>query len=75
MMRADTEHPLWVHARQAAGFWRHTLALYNGDMKEGIYFCGQIVGAYNDLPPVQELMDRVMAEAEATINKEYSMLS
>jgi enoyl-[acyl-carrier protein] reductase II len=74
MMGADSDHPLWVQARQAAGFRRHTMALYNGDMKEGIFFC-QVVGACNDLPTVQELMDRVMAEAEGIIKKEYAMLA
>lgn len=75
MMGADSDHPLWVQARQAAGFRRHTMALYNGDMKEGIFFCGQVVGACNDLPTVQELMDMVMAEAEGIIKKEYAMLA
>jgi NAD(P)H-dependent flavin oxidoreductase YrpB (nitropropane dioxygenase family) len=75
MMGADQDHPLWVQARQAAGYRRHTMALYDGDMKEGIFFAGQVVGACNDLPTVQELVDRVMAEAEATIKKEHSMIA
>ena len=75
MMGAEESHPLWVQARQAAGFIRNTKGIYDGDMKEGIFFAGQILGACNDLPTVQELMDRVMSEAEDTIRKEYSMLA
>jgi len=75
MMGADSDHPFWVQARQAAGYRRHTLALYDGNMKEGILFAGQILGACNDLPTVPELVDRIMVEAEATIKKSYSMLA
>jgi enoyl-[acyl-carrier protein] reductase II len=75
MMGADSEHPLWVQARQAAGYRRHTKALYEGDTKEGIFFAGQAIGACNDLPSVEELMNHVMMEAEAIIKKQYSMLS
>ncbi|MCX6004787.1 MAG: nitronate monooxygenase [Chloroflexi bacterium] len=75
MMGAEESHPLWVQARQAAGTMRHTKALYDGDMKEGIFFAGQIIGACSDLPTVQELMDRIIAEAEATIKKEHAMLA
>jgi len=75
MMGSDNDHPFWVQARQAAGYRRHTLALYDGNMKEGILFAGQILGACNDLPTVPELIDRIMVEAEATIKKSYSMLA
>jgi enoyl-[acyl-carrier protein] reductase II len=75
MMGSDDEHPLWVQARQAAGYRRHTMAIYDGNTKEGIYFAGQILGACNDVPTVAELVDRIMVEAEATIKKSYSMLS
>jgi len=75
MMGSDDEHPLWVQARQAAGYRRHTMAIYDGNTKEGIYFAGQILGACNDIPTVAELVDRIMVEAEATIKKSYSMLS
>ena len=74
MMASDEDHPVWVLARQAAGNIRHTKALYNGDTKEGIFFAGQIIGACNDVPTTAELIDRVIAEAEATIKKSNSML-
>lgn len=75
MMGADSEHPLWVQARQAAGYRRHTKALYDGDTKEGIFFAGQAIGACTDLPTVKELVDRVMAEAESIIKNNYAMMS
>jgi enoyl-[acyl-carrier protein] reductase II len=75
MMGADSDHPFWVQARQAAGYRRHTQALYQGDMKEGIFFAGQILGACNDLPTVPELINRIMAEAEATIKSNSAMLA
>ncbi len=75
MMGSDDEHPLWVQARQAAGYRRHTMAIYDGNTKEGIYFAGQILGACNDVPTVAELVDRIMVEAEATIKNSYSMLA
>jgi enoyl-[acyl-carrier protein] reductase II len=75
MMSADSEHPIWVQARQAAGFRRHTKAIYDGDTKEGIYFAGQILGACDDVPTVKELIDRIMVEAEATIKKNSAAIS
>ena len=75
MMSADSEHPLWVQARQAAGFRRHTMAIYDGNTKEGIYFAGQILGACDDVPSVKELIDRIMVEAEAIIKKNCAAIS
>jgi NAD(P)H-dependent flavin oxidoreductase YrpB (nitropropane dioxygenase family) len=75
MMSADSEHPIWVQARQAAGFRRHTMAIYDGNTKEGIYFAGQILGACDDVPSVKELIDRIMVEAEATIKKNNAAIA
>jgi len=75
MIGAEESHPLWVQARQAAGNLRHTRALYEGDLKEGIFFAGQVIGACNELPTVKELMDSIISEAEATIKKTGSMLA
>jgi enoyl-[acyl-carrier protein] reductase II len=75
MMSADSEHPIWVQARQAAGFRRHTMAIYDGNTKEGIYFAGQILGACDDVPSVKELIDRIMVEAEAIIKKNCAAIS
>jgi len=67
MMKAEEGSPLWVQARGAAGNRRHMKALYDGDVEEGIMFAGQDCGGINDLPSVEELIDRIIAEAEETL--------
>jgi enoyl-[acyl-carrier protein] reductase II len=74
MMGAEEGNSLWGQARMAAAFRRHTRALYDGDLKEGIFFVGEVIGACEDLPTVPLLMDRIIAEAEATIKKNNSMI-
>ncbi|MBL7209533.1 MAG: nitronate monooxygenase [Dehalococcoidia bacterium] len=67
MMKADEGSPLWVQARGAVGNRRHMKALYDGDEEEGILFAGQDCGGISDVPSVQELIDRIVAEAEETL--------
>ncbi len=62
-------------ARMATGAIRHQKAIYEGDMKEGFMFCGQVTGPIRDLPTVKELIDRIMAEAEETIKRTNGMLA
>merc|ERR1739848_611346 len=38
-----------------------------GDAEGGIWTAGQVVGLINDSPSCQELMDRIMKEAEDTM--------
>jgi enoyl-[acyl-carrier protein] reductase II len=73
MMTAEESHPIWTQARQAASSYRALKGIYDGDMKEGIFIAGQVVGACDDLPSVQVLIDRIMDEAEAFIDKAGSM--
>jgi len=47
---------------------RHLRAIYDGDIDEGILFAGQDCGGITDLPGVQELVDRIMAEAEKAMD-------
>lgn len=68
-MRAEEGSPLWVQARGAVGNRRHVKALYQGDVEQGILFAGQDCGGIDDLPTVQDLIDRIIAEAEATLDK------
>jgi nitronate monooxygenase len=42
---------------------------YEGDLDAGLVSCGQGVGLVKDIPPVKELLDRIMKEAEETIQK------
>ena len=41
--------------------------LQNGDPEHGIWSAGMVQGLIHDVPSVQELIDRIMAEAEAII--------
>ena len=41
----------------------------DGDMEAGAWSCGMVAGLIHDVPGVAELMDRIMAEAEAIIDR------
>ena len=40
-----------------------------GDMDVGAWSCGMVAGLVYDIPTVQELMDRIMSEADALITE------
>ena len=42
--------------------------MLEGDMDAGAWSCGMVAGLVNDIPSVQELIDRIMAQAEGIIN-------
>lgn len=42
--------------------------MLEGDMDAGAWSCGMVVGLINDIPTCQELIDRIMKEAEQIIN-------
>jgi len=68
MMRADEDSsPLWVQAREAAGSRRHLKSINDGDLEEGILFAGQDIGGIDDLPSCAELIERIVAQAEQTL--------
>jgi nitronate monooxygenase len=41
--------------------------MQEGTMDAGAWSCGMVAGLINDIPTCQELIDRIMSEAEATI--------
>ncbi len=41
----------------------------DGDIDHGVVACGQGVGLVRDIPTIQELLDRIMIEAEEVISK------
>jgi NADH:quinone reductase (non-electrogenic) len=43
--------------------------MVDGDMDAGAWSCGMVVGLINDVPTVKELIDRIMADAEAIIRE------
>ena len=69
MMRAEEGHPLLVLARQAVGNMKHMKALHEGDVEGGILFAGQCCGGITDIPSAQELIDRIIEEAENTLER------
>ncbi|MFW9865675.1 MAG: NAD(P)H-dependent flavin oxidoreductase [Candidatus Thorarchaeota archaeon] len=49
---------------------QNALKMYNeGDLDAGMVSCGQGVGLVKDIPTVKELLDRIMKEAEETIQR------
>jgi len=69
MLRAEEGHPLMVLARQAVGNMKHLKALNEGDVDGGILFAGQCCGGINDIPTTKDLIDRVISEALAAMEK------
>ena len=43
--------------------------MIDGNMDAGAWSCGMMVGLIHDIPPVKELIDRIMADAEYLIRK------
>jgi nitronate monooxygenase len=43
--------------------------MVDGNMDAGAWSCGMVVGLINDVPTVEELIDRTMAEAERIIRQ------
>jgi nitronate monooxygenase len=41
--------------------------LTTGDLDSGVFWAGMVQGLIRDIPTVQELLDRIMAEAEETV--------
>src|SRR5262249_56743173 len=52
---------------QVAGVYPKVMV--DGDMDAGAWSCGMVVGLIKDIPTVKELVDRIMAEAEAIIRQ------
>ncbi|WP_454630077.1 NAD(P)H-dependent flavin oxidoreductase [Bradyrhizobium cenepequi] len=55
---------------QVAGVYPKVMV--DGEMDAGAWSCGMVVGLINDIPTVQELIDRVMTEAEQIIRQRLS---
>ena len=43
-------------------------ALVDGKVESGVMASGQVVGVIDDLPTCQELIDRIVAEADAVLD-------
>jgi len=53
-------------ARMAENLKAHGLTFTTGDLVNGSTAAGQSVGLVHDLPPIAEVIERIMAEAELT---------
>jgi enoyl-[acyl-carrier protein] reductase II len=67
MMKGEERRSLFQQARMARTAGRQQKAIYNGDVQEGVLFAGQVTGAISDIPTCQELIERIVAEAEQTL--------
>ena len=52
---------------QVAGVYPRIMS--EGDMDAGAWSCGMVAGLISDIPTCQELIDRIMNEAEAIIRQ------
>ena len=43
--------------------------MMDGEMDAGVWSCGMVAGLINDIPTCQELIDRIMSEADAIIRQ------
>jgi nitronate monooxygenase len=43
--------------------------LKSGDLAQGVFWAGMVQGLINDIPTVKDLLDRIMAEAEAIVSQ------
>jgi enoyl-[acyl-carrier protein] reductase II len=75
MMRGEEKSNLVKLARMASMAIRQQKAIYEGNTEEGIMFCGQVTGAITDLPTVQQLVDRIIIEAEETLKQTAKTVS
>jgi NAD(P)H-dependent flavin oxidoreductase YrpB (nitropropane dioxygenase family) len=57
---------------QVAGIYPKVMV--DGDIEAGAWSCGMVVGLIHDVPSVQELMDRIMSEAEQLIGVRLARL-
>src|SRR5215472_2615370 len=48
--------------------------LQDGEMDAGAWSCGMVAGLIHDIPTCKELIDRIMAEAEAIISSRLEAL-
>jgi nitronate monooxygenase len=54
-------------AAEVAGVYPRVM--YQGEMDAGAWSCGMVAGLIHDIPTVEELVARIMREAEAIIRK------
>ena len=48
--------------------------MLDGDIDAGVWSCGMVAGLIDDVPGCQELIERIMSEADALINQRLSAM-
>lgn len=59
-------------AAEVAGVYPRVMM--DGEVNSGAWSCGMVAGLINDIPTVQELVDRIMSEADSIIKKRLSSM-
>ena len=49
--------------------------MINGEMEVGAWSCGMVVGLINDIPSCQQLVDDIMAQANAIIGERLAKIA
>ena len=57
---------------EVAGIYPNVMI--DGDVEAGAWSCGMVAGLIHDVPSVQELMDRIMSEAETIITERLAKM-
>jgi nitronate monooxygenase len=53
---------------------KYPVIMGEGDVDAGVWSCGMVAGLIHDIPTVKELIDRIMAEANAIIQTRLAVL-
>jgi NADH:quinone reductase (non-electrogenic) len=48
--------------------------LQSGDMSKGVFWAGMVQGLIHDIPTCKELIDRIIAEAEAIVRERFEVM-
>jgi NAD(P)H-dependent flavin oxidoreductase YrpB (nitropropane dioxygenase family) len=73
--RQEAGEPLQIDdVRHLVAGAKNRKVLQEGEMDTGVWSCGMVAGLIHDIPTCQELLDTIMAEAEALINQRLSGL-
>lgn len=59
-------------AAEVAGIYPKVMI--DGDMDVGAWSCGMVAGLIHDIPTCQELIDRIMSEADEIINQRFKTM-
>ena len=49
--------------------------MHEGTMEAGAWSCGMVAGLVNDIPTVEELINRIMSEANNSIDQKLKVLA